>query len=101
MTLIWAFIYISPECTPEKQFASIESPGWRADIYGVSSIDAGCELARKLVSEDCKLIELCGGFGKDGAAKMVEAIGDAVPVGYVDYFPDGPARIAELIKSVG
>ena len=55
MTLIWAFIYISPECTPEQQFASIESPGWRADIYGVSSIDAGCELARKLVSEDCSL----------------------------------------------
>lgn len=101
MKLIWAFIYISPECTPDKQFASLESPGWRADIYGVSSVEDGCALAQKIVAEGCKLIELCGGFGKEGAQKLAAAINDAVPVGYVEYFPDGPARIQELINSVG
>jgi len=96
--IVWAFVYISPDCDPEVHKSIIESPGWKAYIYGVSSIDAGCELAKKLVANGCKLIELCGGFGEEGAKRVVEAIDDAVPVGYVTYFPDGPGRVAELLK---
>ncbi|MDR0841416.1 MAG: DUF6506 family protein [Christensenellaceae bacterium] len=96
--IVWAFIYLSPGCNPKIHKATIASPGWEVCICGVDSIDDGCELAKTLVSSGCQLIEVCGGFGKDGAERLVAAIDDAVPVGYVDYFPDGPARLQEILS---
>jgi hypothetical protein len=45
-------------------------------------------VARTLVSEGVQLIELCGGFGPLWTAKVIEAIGPAVPVGAVGYGPE-------------
>ena len=91
----WAFIYKTAGCDPDKHFAELLSDTRRSLIYGVSSIDEGCELARKIMNtEDCKLIELCGGFGEDGARKVITAVEGKIPVGYIDYFPEEREKLS-------
>lgn len=94
----WAFIYISKGCDPEKHTSVIESPGCRTLIYGVDSIDAGHKLAKKIVDEGVKLIELCGGFGEKGAKEMIDKINGRVPVSYVTYFPGESERIRTIFN---
>jgi hypothetical protein len=91
--ITWAFIYISKECNPKEHNKTIDSLGCRSIFVGVDSVDAGCEAAKKLVSEGCRIIELCGGFGKQGAKKVIEATEGAVPVGFVDYFPGDEEKV--------
>jgi hypothetical protein len=84
----WAFIYKSPGCDPEIHQSIIESPKHLTLIYGVKTIEEGCALAQKIVDDGCKLIELCGGFGAEGARKVIAAVEGRVPVGFIDYFPE-------------
>lgn len=91
----WAFIYKTAGCSPETHFAELLSETRRSLIYGVSSIEEGCELAREImVTEDCKLIELCGGFGAEGARKVIAAVDGQIPVGYIDYFPEEREKLS-------
>ena len=46
-----------------------------------------------------QLIELCGGFGPIWTARVIEAIGGAVPVGSVGYGPESIAQMHELFAS--
>lgn len=91
--ITWAFIYISKDCDPTKHTATIDSSGCKSIIIGVESVEAGCEIAKKVVEQGCQLIELCGGFGADGAKKVVDATNGAVPVGFVGYFPGDEEKI--------
>jgi len=88
MKKTWAFIYKSAGCNPEVHQSVIESSKHLTLIYGVSTIEEGCILAKKIVDDGCKLIELCGGFGVEGAKQVISAVEGRVPVGYIDYFPE-------------
>lgn len=81
--VIWAFIFISEECDPRIHKAIIKSPGRKTCVYGVGSIEEGCALAKELGEKRIDLIELCGGFGSQGARRIAEAVGETVRVGYV------------------
>lgn len=81
--ITWAFIFISEECDPRTHKAVIKSHGRKTCIYGVDSIEKGCALAKELGEKKIDLIELCGGFGSQGAHRIFEAAGKAVHVGYV------------------
>lgn len=81
--ITWAFIFISEECNPRTHKAVIKSHDRKTCIYGVSSIEEGCVLAKELGEKKIDLIELCGGFGSKGAYRIIEAAGNAVRVGYV------------------
>jgi predicted methyltransferase len=52
---------------------------------GVNSYEKAVEEAKKLVAEDIKLLELCGGFGYRGVGMIKEAVDGAIPVGVITF----------------
>jgi hypothetical protein len=54
-------------------------------MLGVGSYEAACEEARKLADEGVILLELCGGFGTLGHAKVTEAVAGRLQVGVVRF----------------
>ncbi len=55
-------------------------------VVGVGNYNMACEEARKLASEEgVVMIELCGGFGTIGHARVTEAVEGKVQVGVVRF----------------
>ncbi|MDL2253058.1 DUF6506 family protein [Ruminococcaceae bacterium OttesenSCG-928-I18] len=92
----WAFLFLDKKLDPALHNHMMLSPGTVNRFMGVTSVQEGCETAKKLVENGCQLIELCGGFGEEGAKEVVKAIDDAVPVAYCVYFPGGEERMKLL-----
>ncbi|WP_217922245.1 DUF6506 family protein [Miltoncostaea oceani] len=55
-------------------------PSWRCPDEG-----SAARVAATLADEGVGLIELCGGFGPEGAARVIAAVGGRVPVGTVGF----------------
>ena len=47
-----------------------------------------------MLEEDCKLVELCGGFGTEGTREVIAAVEGKIPVGYIDYFPEERKKLS-------
>ncbi|WP_300754024.1 DUF6506 family protein [uncultured Brachyspira sp.] len=54
-----------------------------SQIIGVSDIEEACKAAKELQNEGVDCIELCGGFGEEGARKIIEATENKIAVGFV------------------
>lgn len=54
-------------------------------FVGVANYEMACVEARKLAEEGVIMIELCGGFGTIGHAKVAEAVLGKVQVGVVRF----------------
>lgn len=54
-------------------------------MIGVASYEMACQEAIRLADEGYILIELCGGFGVIGHAKVAEAVKDRLQVGVVRF----------------
>ena len=80
-----AFIFVAPEADPKKHRAVVETPAVELHVVGVKNYEEACKIAKELVNEGIAAIELCGGFGHKGVAKVVEAVGGKVPVGVVRF----------------
>ncbi|EHR77890.1 hypothetical protein OCC_03372 [Thermococcus litoralis DSM 5473] len=80
-----AFIFLAPEAEPERHRAVISTPAVELHVVGVKNYDEACRIAKELVDEGIAAIELCGGFGHRGVAKIVEAVEGKVPVGVVRF----------------
>ena len=79
----WAFIFHDPSLT-ETKMTTMEHSGNLLYVCGVNTIEAGAQLARTLWETDhCELAELCGGFGPEGAKRVMEVTEGKVRVGYV------------------
>ena len=52
---------------------------------GVNSYEKAAEVAKSLVEEGIVMIELCGGFGNIGVAKVTEAVEGKIPVGVIRF----------------
>ncbi|WP_240824238.1 DUF6506 family protein [Desulfovibrio sp. UIB00] len=88
MKLKAAFIFLSPRGEGNGVKAEHRSwtrtPGVELLTIGVTSYREAVEAAQKAVDEDgCVAIELCGGFGYEGAAMVARAV--KVPVGVVRF----------------
>lgn len=80
-----AFIFLAPEAEPERHRAVISTPAVELHVVGVKNYDEACRIAKELVNKGIVAIELCGGFGHRGVAKIVEAVEGKVPVGVVRF----------------
>ena len=88
MKLKAAFIFITPgeegAAAPVEYQNWTRTPGVDLLTVGVTSYAQGVSVAKKIVDEDgCACIELCGGFGLEGAAAVARAV--SVPVGVVRF----------------
>jgi hypothetical protein len=100
MALIdFAFIVFGPDYNPDDHSQTLQSAALKTRIIGVDSLDRAEVVAQELVSEGVQLIELCGWFGPKGAARIIEAVGDKVPVGFVTSGPDSIDQMYTLFYS--
>jgi hypothetical protein len=95
----WAFIYTAPGSSPDGTMTFVETPKCKTVLVGVPDVDSGVRLAPKLVEEGAQLLELCGGFGPLGTARVLQAIDSAVPVGSVGYGPESVDGVHAIFAS--
>ncbi|RKX54463.1 MAG: hypothetical protein DRP50_04350 [Thermotoga sp.] len=80
-----AFMFIAPEADPKKHKTIISTPEVELHVVGVKSYDEACKVAKELVNQEIAAIELCGGFGNAGVAKVSEAVERKIPIGVVRF----------------
>jgi hypothetical protein len=94
----WAFIYTADGHPPEGTFTVVDTGSCRTVLLGVPDVDSGVRLAPRLVSEGVQMIELCGGFGPVGTARLLNAIQFRVPVGVVNYGTESVDGVHEIFS---
>ena len=88
----WAFIYTLDDPSAEPRIDVIGS----LVCVGVSSISDAPAVARQLIADGVKLIELCGGFGGAGLGLVASAVKSQVPVGAVFFGVDASGGLARI-----
>jgi hypothetical protein len=83
--LTWLYMFVEPSADSEKHRAEVEIPGAVCYVVGVSNFEEGARIAQKFADDGGAIIELCGGFGYEGAARVNEAVGGRVPVGVITH----------------
>ena len=84
-----AFLFVAPETDSMKHRAVIETPVLTLNIIGVKNYKEGVAVAKELVDQGVKALELCAGFGNEGIAMISKAVEGKAAVGAVkfDYHP--------------
>lgn len=80
-----AFIFIAPEGDPVQHRSWVKTPMVELLAIAVKDYAEAAKVSKDLVAEGIKAIELCGGFGNIGTAKVVEAVEGRIPVGVVRF----------------
>ena len=93
-----AYIFICPEADSKKHRATVEIPTLRMTAVGVKDFDDAVNVAKSLVEDGVQLIEVCGGYGAIGTAKIIEAVGDKVPVGAAYYGMESMENLLKLVE---
>jgi Family of unknown function (DUF6506) len=85
MALKAAFIFVAPEGNPAEHRAWVKTPQVEVLSVGAKDYEAAAVVAADLLKEGIQAIELCGGFGSAGVAKIVDAVEGKIPVGVVRF----------------
>ena len=85
MSLQAAFIFIAPHANPAVHTSKVVTPEVEVTTVAVSSYAEACQVATDLVAHGCVAIELCGGFGTDGVARVSQAVRGQADVGVVRF----------------
>ena len=85
MALKAAFIFVAPEADPAVHRAQVITPVVELTVVGAQNYAQAEQVARALVDEGIGAIELCGGFGHDGTARIVKAVQGRAAVGVVRF----------------
>lgn len=85
MALKAAFLFLAPEADPTAHRAAVQTPAVELIVVGVVNYAQAAEVCRQLIDEGCVAIELCGGFGHAGAARVAEAAAGRAAVGVVRF----------------
>ena len=85
MALQAAFVFVAPDVDPETHRHTIVTPQVALTVVAVNDYDQAVDVCLRLVDEGIAAIELCGGFGHVGAARVAEAVGGRAAVGVVRF----------------
>ncbi|MDT8901631.1 DUF6506 family protein [Anaeroselena agilis] len=85
MTLKAAFIFVAPDADAAVHRAVIDTPVVKLTAVGVKNYAAAVEVARQMAAEGFAAIELCAGFGLEGAALVKQAVAGKAAVGVVRF----------------
>lgn len=80
-----AFIFVAPEVDYKVHRAVLETPVVDLTIVGVKNYSEAETVAKELVSQGVKAIELCAGFGNEGIALVSKAVNGKASVGAVKF----------------
>ena len=70
---------------PAKHRATVRTPQVDLTVVGVANYAEAERVAKSLVDEGIAAIELCGGFGAAGAARIARAVDGKAAVGVVRF----------------
>ncbi|MDA8212202.1 MAG: DUF6506 family protein [Clostridia bacterium] len=85
MALKAAFLFVAPEVDTTEHKAWVETPQVHVLTIAAKDYEVAAQVAKELVVQGIQAIELCGGFGHAGVAKIVEAVEGKIPVGVVRF----------------
>lgn len=85
MALKAAFIFVAPNADPDKDRSVVITPEVELTTVGVSDYASAEKVAADLVAAGIVAIELCGGFGHAGTARIVQAVEGKAAVGVVRF----------------
>jgi hypothetical protein len=85
MPLKAAFVFLAPGADPAVHRAQVLTTAVELAVVGVSDYAQAEQVARVLVDEGVGAIELCGGFGHEGTARVVNAVQGRAAVGVVRF----------------
>jgi hypothetical protein len=81
-----AFMYVADNAKPDEHRMIVPSPNHvEMTVIAVKDFDEAENIAKQLVSEGIKTIELCGGFGFNAVARIKNTVGDQAEVGVVRF----------------
>ncbi|MDF2120405.1 DUF6506 family protein [Roseiarcaceae bacterium H3SJ34-1] len=85
MALQAAFIFLAPEADPAKHRSMVRTPQIDLTVVGATNYAQAENVARTLVEQGITAIELCGGFGVQGTARIASAVAGKAAVGAVRF----------------
>ena len=85
MALKAAFIFLAPDVDPKKHRGEVMTPAVELTVVAAKDYAEAEEVAKVLVGEGIVAIELCGGFGNKGTARIVDAVAGKAAVGAVRF----------------
>ena len=85
MALKAAFIFLAPDVNSAVHRAQVITPAVELTVVAAQNYAQAEQVARDLVAEGIAAIELCGGFGHEGAARIVQAVKGQAAVGVVRF----------------
>jgi riboflavin synthase len=85
MALKAAFIFVAPDADAAIHRAVVDTPAVSLTVVGVKNYAAAAEAAKQLVADGCVAVELCAGFGLEGAALVKKAVDGKAVVGVVRF----------------
>jgi hypothetical protein len=85
MSLKAAFIFLAPQADAAKHRATVRTPQVDLTVVGVADYAEAERVAKSLVDEGMGAIELCGGFGVVGTARIARAVEGKAAVGVVRF----------------
>jgi hypothetical protein len=85
MTLKAAFIFLAPDVDPQKDRQTVVTAQVELTAVAAGSYAEAEAVAVELVNDGIAAIELCGGFGNLGTARIAEAVAGKASVGVVRF----------------
>lgn len=85
MALKAAFIFVAPGADAKRDRTVVATAEVELVVVGVSDYAGAEDAAKDLVEEGVVAIELCGGFGHVGTARIVQAVAGRAAVGVVRF----------------
>ena len=85
MVLKAAFLFVASGADPAIHRSTVMTPEVELTTVGVGSYSQAEQTARELVNEGISAIELCGGFGIEGTARVKKSVGEKAVVGVVRF----------------
>lgn len=80
-----AFIFVAPEVDYKIHRSVIDTPVVHLTVVGVKNYDEAELVAKEVVEQGVKAIELCAGFGNEGIARISKAVKGKASVGAVKF----------------